>query len=502
MHALVRRASTTHLARVRALASVSASSASSDAPRGASARGVAAAAFAAAATATAYAALQTPTTTAQDPSRDACASDDDDRRARRCRRWAESRGASFSGVDARASGFGCGVFAVGDSGGERRIVDAVWNALRRTVGVDFRRERTLLKVPDAFLVNARTATADPTLGETYEALLRDGILDERTATMVFLVMERRKGEASPWKEYLESLPRKYDAPMNFSAEELDRELKGTTVYDAVAVQKVKLGDTFERSVRPAVRALSAKDASLDALPEVSRAEFEWAFQTYWTRALAIPVNGEIVESIVPVIDMVNHSRRGANARWERVGDAVALVTKERLKDGEEIFIDYGDTSVDALFFTHGFVPEDDDTSQDELVLEPPWINEPESERSRDVSRRVEALRAAGLPERLTLPARPPKRGDLRALDARTRETLRAWTTNPSSTTTDTAAAAADASVALRAALGARAHALRLIERDDFDRKTASKRELACDAYRRRIRTACDAWLDALRARVR
>ena len=45
--------------------------------------------------------------------------------------------------------------------------------------------------------------------------------------MCMLMIERRRGEASAWREYVDALPRRYDAPLSFSEEELERELKGT-----------------------------------------------------------------------------------------------------------------------------------------------------------------------------------------------------------------------------------------------------------------------------------
>ena len=54
---------------------------------------------------------------------------------------------------------------------------------------------TLMTIPDAATMNARSCAGDPALGETYVELARRGALDARTATMCMLMIERRRGEA-------------------------------------------------------------------------------------------------------------------------------------------------------------------------------------------------------------------------------------------------------------------------------------------------------------------
>lgn len=463
---------------------------------------------------TAYSTLKTDDNLGN-PSKDACASDDDDRRARRLRRWAEALSAEFPAADVRGTkGAGVGVFYVDGSEGKRG-----W----------FRKNRVLMTSPDAAVVSARTAAMDPKLGEKYADLMRDGTLpDERIAAMVFLMVERRKGEASAWGGYIDALPRSYDAPLSLSDVELERELKGTNVYDAAVAQRAKVREMFDENVRPAMRGLSevaaaSGDAKLaTSLNNATIDEFKWAFQTFWTRALAIPVNdtGEVVEGIVPGIDMVNHSRTKANARWEHVedntrpdGGVIALVSNgKKLGHGDEIFIDYGESSSEALFFTHGFVPEDDDTVSDgkgeHLVLYAPWSNEPASERSEDVARRIEALRLRNLPtNRVVLPARPPKRG-IRDLEVEAKETLKVWVAdafaldNATSSSSSAAAAVDDRSRVrigdvLRAALGSKSASLRDTERTEEPQTDATNRSIAIRRYRSSVRSTYDAWLDAL-----
>lgn len=446
-----------------------------------------------------------------DPAEDACAGDSDDARARRIRRWLELHGAYFAKCDLKAAPHDAGV-SVFYEGGEKDHV----SLSPAKLSVKLRgKEQMLMLTPDAAVVNAQTACQHPTLGGTFRELLRDGTLDERLATMCFLMLERRKGEESVWKEYIDALPRNYDTPLYVSNEELDRELKGTNLHAAAMAQKEDIKKVFDGRIRPAMRTLTQADnaagGSLHVLPEVSAKEFRWAYATFWSRAVAIPLAGGVVsESIIPGIDMANHSSAGTNARWEHIEDPsrpdggfVALVSpsNRRLAQGEEVFINYGaDKSNEELIFTYGFASP---TAGNEvpLVLLPPWSTI--LEHSEDVNRRIRLLRSRRLPERVTLPHLPPRRGIRDLKDPQTAEILKIWVSpieDDPHTGPRLAPASASSSIvssvhaALRAELGRASAALRAIQQPDSAHTT--RRSRMYDRYRRDLRDALDAYLDA------
>lgn len=438
------------------------------------------------------------------PARDACAGDDDETRARRLSRWLCEHGGALDKCALKPARDGySGVSAFYDDDHK-----AMNRSKRRG------KEEEIMRVPGAAVVNVDTAARHPTLFHTYDALLRDGTLDERLAVMVFLMIERRRGEESVWKNYIDSLPRSYDTPLYFTDEELERELKGTNVYGAVQAQAQSLKKVFELKVKPAMGALiqadNAAGGNLHAQAPPGFDEFKWAYATFWSRVLAIPVGDGTreLESIVPGIDMVNHvvDPKYANARWEYVADAsridggyIVLISprNRKLDDGEELFMSYGDKSNEELLFTYGF--SDEDNENDMLVLQPPWANEPVEDRSGDVNARVAELAARGLPQHVILPRVPPKRG-YRDLDHTTQEILRIWVSEDvtKSTSKPSAETVSRIHAALRAALGAQSSALRHIERD-IDENKSTARERACAAYRRAVRRAIDAYLDAASA---
>ena len=172
-----------------------------------------------------------------DPERDACASDSDEDRARRARGWCARAGGTFSSCELGAAA--ARAEAARDAARDGR---AGVGAFARGVG------GTLMTIPDAVTMNARSCAGDPALGETYVELARRGALDARTATMCMLMIERRRREASAWREYVDALPRRYDAPLSFSEEELERELKGTPAFAAAKAQRTSATKMFEENI--------------------------------------------------------------------------------------------------------------------------------------------------------------------------------------------------------------------------------------------------------------
>lgn len=441
-----------------------------------------------------------------DPSLDECAKDSAETRARRLSRWLETNGGVLHHIALRPSASGVSAYY------DAQVKHAYASALPRRRG----KEEEVMRVPASAAVNAATCARHPELGSTYEALMREGKIDERLAVMLFLMIERRRGEQSAWKEYIDCLPRTFDVPLYFDDDELERELKGTTLYGAAKAQRVAVKKVFEESVKGAFAELvkAENKAGGNVREPASIEEFKWAYAAFWSRALAIPVErgAHVLESIVPGIDMINHvvDAKYANARWEYVEDPsradggfIALVTPKNraLENGEELFIHYGDKSNEELLFAYGFAV--DGNENDVLVLQPPWANEPVDERSMDVRARVAALAARGLPQHVTLQRVPPRRG-FRDFDKVTQETLQIWVDDDVSLPKKpTAETAFRAHARLRAALGAQSSALRALERErPFDtpdstvHQTSPSRARACRAYRRSSRASLDAYVDA------
>ena len=337
---------------------------------------------------------------------------------------------------------------------------------------------------------------DPTLGETHVRAGETRRVDARTATMCMLMIERRRGEASAWREYVDALPRRYDAPLSFSEEELERELKGTPAFAAAKAQRASATKMFEENIRPAVRALTQADnaagGSLHVLPEVSEREFLWAYQTFWSRRVHPRGSRRRVESVVPGIDFVNHGgATKTNARWEHVVDAnapgggyVARCGRRRDEDGRRRGRKF--SSITAKNHPNRSSSRTDSPSRTIARRRTfsPFSHRGSTKRPRIVPsssrRKSRALRSAAA--RLTLPATPSRRGVV-DLPTDALRVLQIWTASSVDAVAD---------VARDASSGRRPRRLSAAAADIRDALAPPRRVLArAPRARRRERRACE-----------
>jgi len=400
-----------------------------------------------------------------------------------------SAGASFPRVDVRpvdtgvghVEAHGMGIFAKrspGDiaedgGGGGGGLLGSLFGSGTRPV--------TMARVPARLAITAAAAAQHPTLGPTFKEMLENDDIDERMAVMLLLIVERRRGDKSPIKPYLDALPSSFRTPLFYDPEEMDG-LRGTNLHGAVAAQREQLANVLRGHVRPAAARLFAalrETPSPDAVASgrsprrdrfgfgvvgervdarsVSTEEFLWAYACFWSRALSLPLSDDPthpgIEAIVPGIDFANHSSSRPNARWATTrvdGETVIELLCEPgnvPEPGREILISYGDKSNEELLFVHGFAERDN--PRDALVLQSPraritqtpearTLHPPSSDDAASLAAEVDAeartaretlRRLRGLPAHVTLPANPPA-GGLSAISAEARASLEIWGYSP------------------------------------------------------------------------
>lgn len=289
--------------------------------------------------------------------------------------------------------------------------------------------RTLAEFPLGAALSARSICAEPRCGALYARWVAEGALSDREALMLFLFVERARGDTSHWAPYIACLPARPPGPVCWRSEELAA-LRGTPAAEAVAAQRRALRAALPRLAPLAAEALAAAGVRNTQL---TLSDLAWASGVFWSRALALPdlealrqrAPGQPVpplqEAIVPGLDFCNHAA-AAPATWTLLGPRAALSSaapapdalpttvalQERgcgspaLRQGQEVRISYGnDRSSEEMLFGYGFAPDDD--VADALMLAPPLP--PPSDFDAPNAARLALLQAAGRAPRAFLPLR-------------------------------------------------------------------------------------------------
>ncbi|KAK6217622.1 hypothetical protein LQW54_003344 [Pestalotiopsis sp. IQ-011] len=242
----------------------------------------------------------------------------------------------------------------------------------------------LLTVPKDMVLSAEAlkqyAKVDHNFRDIYDAV---GHPSHRMDTLLFLFIQYiysspdfpdHKGPASPWTWYFDVLPPDVPVPTMWPGRYRHYLLRGTSLEAAVLAKKLalekELDDVFF-CVRdnPFWRALLLESDIIQ--PKVWR----YLDALYRSRSLELPKSGE---SMVPILDMVNHSAN-ANAYFDETDDGeVRLLLRKGHSVGAstpgctgEITIDYGHgKSAAEMLFSYGFIEPGYTAKSLTLPLEP------------------------------------------------------------------------------------------------------------------------------------
>lgn len=91
---------------------------------------------------------------------------------------------------------------------------------------------TIATFPCTTVINAATIQQDQLLGPTLQRQLEEGRVPPEDAVKLWLVVHRAMGPHSPYHAYVQTLPARVDAPMQYTDAQLN-ELRGTSLFHAV-----------------------------------------------------------------------------------------------------------------------------------------------------------------------------------------------------------------------------------------------------------------------------
>ncbi|KAM1814207.1 hypothetical protein ACFX11_027894 [Malus domestica] len=143
----------------------------------------------------------------------------------------------------------------------------------------------LLVVPLDLAITPMRVLQDPLLGPECRAMFEEGDVDDRFLMILYLTVECLRKNSS-WKPYLDMLPTTFGNPLWFTDDEL-LELKGTTWYRAMELQKKSLVSLYDDKLKALVKKLLTLDRDLER--DMCFEDFLWANSLFLTRALNIPL---------------------------------------------------------------------------------------------------------------------------------------------------------------------------------------------------------------------
>ncbi|TVY31195.1 SET domain-containing protein [Lachnellula hyalina] len=237
---------------------------------------------------------------------------------------------------------------------------------------------TLLVVPHDLILSAEAIEEYAKVDQHFRELLEvAGGKSLRGDMLLFLLMQitiaslshpQNVGVQNPWTEYCKILPSDIPVPTMWS-EEGRFMLVGTSLESAVNAKMSAMGREFDK-LREQTTGLQWCYKSWwehETLPIT-----DWILLDAWyrSRSLELPKAGE---SMVPCLDMANHSSV-PNAYYEQTSnDSVALLLRPdfELSLTSEITISYGESKSEAeMLFSYGFIDESSTSKALVLPLEP------------------------------------------------------------------------------------------------------------------------------------
>ncbi|KAG1666307.1 hypothetical protein FOA52_004788 [Chlamydomonas sp. UWO 241] len=226
---------------------------------------------------------------------------------------------------------------------------------------------TIISLPQDLLLHAHVASEDAEYGDAFRALAEElgPNTDQRHLLCLLLILERARGTESKWHAYINVLPKAYDDPYWWSADEAAL-VSGTRLHRAIEQYRPGLSQLaawvakLERSFvagagggRPGV--LSRYDGGWALTADAAR----WARSTVWSRSFTVhALRGRSgVVALVPVLDMIDHSP-DVEVVWHTGPDGSSpfqFACLGAVPKGGALSNNYGCKTNDELLLAYGFV---------------------------------------------------------------------------------------------------------------------------------------------------
>jgi len=236
---------------------------------------------------------------------------------------------------------------------------------------DIKEDEGLLEIPSHLVLTLKTAKEGNHVLKEFlnenEALKNNPSL----CLAVFLMFEKNT-LGSFWAPYLRILPKEFDIPLHWNAEEL-AELQGTTQREAIKLIKSTVKQYAY--LHTMVKRAEIKTFTADGFTWES---FRWGVSVVMSRQNQVPIddnNDQI--ALIPLWDMANHAEGKITTFFE--GKSVRCSAMNDIKKGEQIKIFYGNRPNRELLIYQGFIMDNNNADNVKLALnfskEDPSYNE-------------------------------------------------------------------------------------------------------------------------------
>ncbi len=199
------------------------------------------------------------------------------------------------------------------------------------------------------------------------------LFDDTHVLVIYILMERHKGQSSIHADHIATLPVTYDSALFWSHEEIAL-LEGSSCQVKVTKLQQQTVEDYHKLVE-SIKAVN-KEEALVILGVLNLDAYKWALATVWSRFMDFPTDlGKTIRIGVPFADMFNHERKaGLVHQYDPINQVVKVVAAADYMADDEACINYGSCAPnEKLLLFYGFVDPGNSASAVELYV-PPLIS--------------------------------------------------------------------------------------------------------------------------------
>lgn len=212
-----------------------------------------------------------------------------------------------------------------------------------------------LEVPRAlFLTTSDSIRTHPELSKVFSDVMVWNTVSQVPDSIlaIRLLYEKHTAVNSPWKFWIETLPKKYNSTLFWSNRDMNL-LSAGNLYHLTKQHREQLSQEFNAVVK---QTLVKRFPAIFKSSIYTEDEYMWAMATVFSRATEATVDGGHQKFIVPMMDMANHTFDAVACKhgFDAQSNSFKLTTTSSLASSDQLFINYGPLGNAKLLHLYGF----------------------------------------------------------------------------------------------------------------------------------------------------